>query len=154
MLSQSTGTIGSACDHMRDCFMKMLRSSTTVSVFTGFSLLTMTTNGTIWVDACPVHNRTINAAVRISTRHAKSEEENRRGRQAVERLLLPFHMDEIAFERLRPEQLGLERNLRVRPVIQSAKMYRRSALRIRGLTSCSTRQNTIQSSSIRSAGCR
>ncbi len=35
-----------------------------MSDFTGFALLTMTTNGMISVDACPVHIRTINAAVR------------------------------------------------------------------------------------------
>ena len=46
VLSQSTGTIGSACGHIRDCFMKMRRSSATGSVFTGFALFTMMTNGT------------------------------------------------------------------------------------------------------------
>jgi hypothetical protein len=51
VLSQSTGTIASPCGHMRDCFMKILRSSARVSDFTGFASLTMTTNGMISVDA-------------------------------------------------------------------------------------------------------
>src|SRR5687767_11652538 len=44
VLSHSTGTIGSACDHMRDCFMKMRRTSAIGSVFTGFDLLMTMTN--------------------------------------------------------------------------------------------------------------
>jgi hypothetical protein len=64
VLSQSTGTIGSPCGHIRDCFMKIRRSSTVLSDGTGFALLTMTTNGMIWVDAGPVHIRTINVAAR------------------------------------------------------------------------------------------
>ena len=42
--SQSTGTIDSACGHMRVCFMKMRRNSAADSTFTGFARLTMTTN--------------------------------------------------------------------------------------------------------------
>ena len=63
MLSQSTGTIGSAWGHMRDCFMKMRRSSTIGSVFTGFALLTtMTKAGAGCVDDISIHSNTTSPA--------------------------------------------------------------------------------------------
>ena len=76
MLSQSTGTIGSACGHMRDCFMKMRRSSAIGSVFTGFALLTMMTNAGDLGGRSPVHSRTSNAASQQSARHVRYQKKN------------------------------------------------------------------------------
>ena len=123
MLSQSTGTIGSACGHMRDCFMKMRRSSTTGSDFTGFALLTMMTKRDDLRGRVPrPHQNDQQPPPGVSTRHVRYQKKNT---AAVANplnglLALAFRVNEIALQRLRPVELALQRNLRIRPIVQPA----------------------------------